>query len=349
MDLRVFFNTFSFHLHSHLVLSLSRSNSGWHHDLLGPGVGPGLLYLELEQHHMMYPDMTKRDTKSFGLRLIFRKTMCDSVRHLSFLRYPFTKGQEMWNVPFATFLIPGWSWFLQFFREMQSKQMQQYKHNEPAISVLLCLYKAPTSRNLKKGRLSNLFTCQPNAIWAAAAPPISLVKFWNMGNPQLLPALPISFLSLQWLDKGNDIYLGVKFANLIAWIWNILKDVWKAWASYKNGDVHQRVPFVGKRGWPLILSRGWEKSTSWPGMGSLSWKKAYQSPDLCRKISDCFACFCNISLEWLQVWQCRTGCPHKSSESHKSVRWSIVVKKSVRLGCFRWLAMTCGCRMFSFQ
>ena len=56
---------------------------------------------------MMYPDMTKRDTKSFGLSLIFRKTMCDSVRHLSFLRYPFTKGQEMWNVPFATFLIPG--------------------------------------------------------------------------------------------------------------------------------------------------------------------------------------------------------------------------------------------------
>lgn len=205
MDLRVFFNTCSFHLHSHLVLSLSRSNSGWHHDLLGSGVGPGLLYLELEQHHI-YPesryDKAGHKVVSYGLSFIFRKTMCDSVRHLSFLRYPFTKGQEMWNVPFATFLIPGWSWFLQFSREMQSKQMQQYKHNEPAILVLLCLYKAPTSWNLKKDRLSNLFTCQPKAIWAAAAPPISLVKFWNMGNPQLCRLCPSLFFLFNGWTKG---------------------------------------------------------------------------------------------------------------------------------------------------
>lgn len=215
MDLRVFFkHVFTpfaqpfgavhsfFTMCDNQPLPLSRSNSGWHHDLLGSGVGPGLLYLELEQHHMMYPDMTKRDTKSFGWSLIFRKTMCDSLRHLSFLRYPFTKGQEMWNVPFATFLIPGWSWFLQFSREMQSKQMQQYKHNEPAILVLLCLYKAPTSWNLKKDRLSNLFTCQPNAIWAAAAPPISLVKFWNMGYPQLCRLCPSLFFLFNGWTKG---------------------------------------------------------------------------------------------------------------------------------------------------
>ena len=96
MDLRVFFNTFSFHFHSHLVLSLSRSNSGWHHDLLGSGVGPGLLYLELEQHH----------PESWWCIQIWQSGT--QSRFILWFKFHFSKDY-VWLC--ATFVVSSWSFY----------------------------------------------------------------------------------------------------------------------------------------------------------------------------------------------------------------------------------------------
>ena len=206
--------------------------------------------------------------------------MCDYARHSSFLRISLQKDRSC-----GTFLSilcksqvdPG---FYNFpVRCNLSKCSRRSILNQRSFMVLLLLYIT----------VSNLLTCQPNTVWAAL--PISLVKFWNMGTLQICRLCPSLFFLFDGWTKGMTFTWESSLQTSLHEFGRIiLKDVLKTWANYKNGDVHQRVLFVGKRGnsgrrnsindterWPFILSRGWEKSTSF-GVAWVSYPEKRHMP-----------------------------------------------------------------------
>ncbi len=209
--------------------------------------------------------------------------MCDYARHSSFLRISLQKGRScgtFFSILSKSQVDPG---FYNFpVRCNPSKCSCRSRLNQRSFMVLLLLYQI-------------YLTCQPNTVWAAL--PISLVKFWNMGTLQICRLCPSLFFLFDGWTKGMTFTWESSLQTSLHEFGRIiLKDVLKTWANYQNGDVHQRVPFVDKRGnsgrrnsindterWPFILSRGWEKSTSF-GVAWVSYpeKKAHALPDLRR-------------------------------------------------------------------